>query len=83
MVPKTYGFCHPKGMGYGLLRIMGYGKYYHVIPVHRVGGQPGLWVLTLRGYGLSEVWSESATSRSGKDYRARSWIYPSRWWYRA
>ena len=46
-----YGFYPPKGMGYGILEVMGYGLHF---PANQLGGRQNLWPIT--GYGVSQVW---------------------------
>ena len=47
----TYGLCTPRGMGYGLLRTMGYGQQFSA---NQLGGRLKLWGKW--GYGLRQVW---------------------------
>ena len=53
---KTYGFCLPRAMGYGLQ-----------IPAHQLDGTKGVW--DFRGYGLLGAWVKrvSTVSRINSD----------------
>ena len=58
---KTYGFCPPRAMGYGLLRT--YGLWVALNP-----RPPTRWTqngMDFRGYGLSEAWVKRVSTVDG------------------
>jgi hypothetical protein len=70
-VCKTYGFCLPRGMGYGLLQT--YGLWY-AIPCEPswwmdfAMGYKGLWVIKSMGYKRFDCNTQFTANRTGNDY---------------